>query len=226
MSPQQSARRIRRACLLFFALALSALALSALPAAAQPDTGVYGPAAPENAGFVRVFNGDASREAVELPIGPRRYGPVAFGEVTAYRPIRGGVFFLRSGGGEAELIVRPDTYTTILVGPGEVTVIADERHEDPARAQLVLYNVAGAGNMDLVVLPDEAPVFEDVPARASRSRAVNAVGVELGLRAEDAATVDLEPLELTRGDSFGIFAVSDGSGIAARIHEARVVVED
>lgn len=207
--------------LLFFALALSAL-----PAGAQSDTGVYGPAAPENAGFVRVFNGDPSREAVELPIGSRRYGPIAFGEVTAYRPIRGGVFFLRSGGGEAELIVRPDTYTTVLLGSGEINVISDERHEDPARAQLVLYNAADAGNMDLVVLPEGTPVFEDVPAGASRSRAVNAVDVELALRAEGAAAVDLERLELTRGDSFGIFVVSDGSGIAARIHEARVVIED
>lgn len=208
-------------CLLFFALALPAL-----PAAAQPDTGVYGPAAPENAGFVRVFNGDASREAVELPIGPRRYGPVAFGEVTAYRPIRGGVFLLRSGGGEAELIVRPDAYTTILLGPGEVTVISDERHDDPARAQLVLYNAAGDGGVDLVVLPDGAPVFRDVPAGEARARAVNAVTVELGLRAGGGAEVDLEPIDLTRGDSFGVFAVSDGRGIAARIHEARVVVED
>jgi hypothetical protein len=203
-----------------------ALALSALPAAGQPDTGVYGPAAPENAGFVRVFNGDPSREAVELPIGPRRYGPIAFGEVTAYRPIRGGVFLLQSGGGEAELIVRPDTYTTILLGPGEVTVVSDDRHEDPARAQLVLYNVAGAGGVDLVVLPGGAPVFQDVPAGGSRARAVNAVPVELGLRGEGDTGVDLEPVDLTRGDSFGVFVVSDGDEPTARIHEARVVVED
>ncbi len=222
MSLQQPARRIRRACLLFFALWLSAL-----PVVGQSQTGVYGPAAPENAGFVRVFNGDPSRgEAAELPVGPRRFGPIALGEVTAYRPIRGGVFLLRSGGGEAELIVRPDAYTTVLLGSEEITVISDERHEDPARAQLVLYNGADAGGVDLVVLPDGAPVFRDVPAGASRARAVNAVTVQLGLRAEDGAAVDLGPLDLTRGDSFGVFVVSEERGIAARIHEARVVVED
>ena len=221
MSPKQLAHTTRRACLLFLALSLSAVF-----AAAQSATSVYGPAAPENAGFVRVFNGDPSREAVELPIGPRRYGPIASGEVTAYRPIRGGVFLLRSGGGEAELIVRPDTYTTVLLGSEEITVVSDERHDDPARAQLVLYNGAGAGGVDLVVLPDGAPVFQDVPPGASRARAVNAVTVQLGLRAEDGAAVDLGPLDLTRGDSFGVFVVSEERGIAARIHEARVVVED
>ncbi|MFW6223743.1 MAG: alginate O-acetyltransferase AlgF [Spirochaetota bacterium] len=221
MSLQQPARRIHVPYLVLVALALTAPAATAQ----ADDAGVYGPAAPEDAGFVRVFNGDPS-EAVELPIGPRRYGPVAFGEVTAYRPIRAGVFLLRSGGEEAEIVVRPDTYTTVLIGPGEITVISDERHDDPARAQLVLYNAAAEGDVDLVVLPDGPPVFRDVAAGESRARALNAVTVELGLRTGDDVAVDLEPVDLTRGNSFAVFAVSAETGLAARIHEARVVVDD
>jgi hypothetical protein len=200
--------------------------LVAAGAAAQTDTGVYGPAAPENAGFVRVLNADGGRDTVELPIGPRRFGPVSYGEVSPYRPLRAGISLLRHGGAQAELIVRPDSYTTVVVTADDIVTIADERHTDPARAQLVLYNIADRGPLDLVVAPDGAVVFEDVGRREAARRSVNAVSVNLAVRAPDGIIDRIDGLRLTRGDSFGIFVIGDGAGTTAYVHPAEVVVDD
>ena len=205
---------------------LCVLVLLSSVAAAQTDGGVYGPAAPENAGFVRVAHADHTRGELDLPIGPRRFGPLSFGEVSPYRPLRAGIFLLRSGGAEAELIVQSDSYTTVLLGEGRITVVSDERHDDPARAQIVLYNARADGPVDLIVVPDGPPVFEGVAPGTSAARAVNAVTVRLAVRAGAVSAEPLAPIQLSRGNSFGVFVFDGESGIATRVHQARVVVGD
>jgi len=195
-------------------------------AGAQTDTGVYGPAAPENAGFVRVLHADPTRETLELPVGPRRFGPLSFGEVSPYRAFSAGISLLRSGGAQAELIVRPDSYTTVIVAAGRISTVADTRHADPARAQIVLYNAAGGAPADLLVAPDGPPVFEGVAAGESAARAVNAVPVDLAVRRGNSQVAGIDELRLTRGDSFGIFLLDGADDAVVRVHRAEVVIDE
>jgi hypothetical protein len=210
-----------------FALSLAILA-AVLPttASAQTDTGVYGPAAPENAGFVRVVNAAASAGEMELPVGPLDFGPIGFGEATPYRPLRAGISLLRSADDEAELIVRPDSYTTVLVTARGFVIAEDQRHDDPARAQLVLYNASSAGPVSLFVSPDGATVLEAVAPGSSKSRPVNAVTVDLAIRDGESVLGRPGTIRLTRGDSFGVFVLDGPDGPATRVHKATVVVEE
>jgi alginate O-acetyltransferase complex protein AlgF len=205
--------------------AVAVLALWTAPAlSAQSDGGVYGPQAPQNAGFVRLVHGAAGRGTVELPVGPLRLGPIGFGEATPYRPLRAGISVLRSGAAEAELIVRPDSYTTVILTREGFSVITDERHTDPARAQLVLYNATDLEPASLIVAPDGPPVIEGVAEGAAAPRAVNAVTVDLAVRAAGTVAARLGALRLTRGDSFAVFLLEGPDGATARVHQAEVVV--
>lgn len=206
-----------------------------MPAQDGPD--VYGPPAPRNAGFVRLLhNHDGGAGIRGFQVGSREFGALAFGEVTPYRPVRAGIYLLRRSsagdgatGGETaatELVVQPDGYSTVVLGAESIQVIRDTRHEDPARAQLVFYNL-GDVQADLRITGGEA-VFEAVPPGQSASRPVNAVTVSLealptGFDGDAPGAIASVQVELRRGESFGVVLLQGGE---LRVHRARVRLDD
>lgn len=219
---------------------------------AQDGPNVYGPPAPRNAGFVRVLHNDegaaagnegAGKAAPEtFQLGPRNFGPLGFGDMSPYRPVPAGIYLLRrraageggasgeGGGAAAELVVQGEDYTTLVLGTDAVRVMRDTRHEDPARAQLVFYNLSDAA-AELGVAEGGDPVFPAVPAGQSASRTVNAVTVRLEVRRSppgesssgDGAEAPSVQVDLRRGESFGLVLLADGE---LRVHRARVRLED
>jgi hypothetical protein len=201
-------------------------AVLAVSAAAQEAPDVYGPPAPQNAGFVRVVNAGVPGEALSVDVGPQSYGPLAFGDVSAYRPVESGIYLVQVGDARGEVIVRPEGYRTIALTNGEVEVIADTRHEDPARAQLVLYNFLDTGPAELLVAADETPVIEDVGPGAAKSRAVNAVTLVFAVRTPAGARMSAGEIELTRGDSFGVFLAPGPNAPAVFSERAGVELDE
>ena len=213
------------------------LLISGAPGVVAQDTpDVYGPPAPQSAGFVRILHNDS--RVAEIPgfqVGPREFGPVSFGDVSPYRPVRAGIYLLRrhgAGDGAAgtELVVEPEGYTTLVLGVETVRVIRDTRHEDPTRAQLVFYNFSDTP-ADLSLAEGGDSVFAGVPAGESASRPVNAVTARLVARPsppgasssrDDAARASVQ-VDLKRGESFGLVLLSNGE---LRVHRARVRLDD
>lgn len=176
-------------------------ALSAAPVAAQD--GLYAPSVPDDAALVRVVNLQEGEESPRFDVGRERFAPLPAGEVGAYRPVPPGIYILGGAGG-VEFSPEPGRFYSLVVSEGSApTVVQDEAHTDPARAQLVLYNVADAP-ADLFAAPGDTMIFEKVPSGDSEAMAVNAIEVALSVRVGGEERLRRE-LQLERGESYGIF---------------------
>lgn len=225
-------------------IALLATFFVIAPIAAQES--VYGPAAPPGAGFVRVFNAGSGEIATD--IGTVRFGPTPPGAVTPYRPVSEGLYIVQLAGRSGEVFVRSGRYATVVVGDDAVVAIDDAYHDDPAKAQIVLYNalfgsVAGYGDgaaaygdgaaASLVVVPGGDVAIAGVAPRDGSAVAVNAVDVSFAVvpdgaidrAAESDAALTVPEFTLRRGESFSIFLYGGVAGPAVTVDRARVEVE-
>ena len=168
--------------------------------------GLYAPSLPEEAALVRVVN--ATGDQLSLDIGSLRFTDVSPGAATAYRPLHGDVFVIAHDGLRVVLTPEPRTFLTIVVEQGDIRIVTDERHVDPARAQLVIYNLTSAPVAFRAVVP-ETVLIEAVDPGESASRAVNAVPVTIGAFADD-EPLYVTAVNLVRGESYTLVVLEEG----------------
>jgi alginate O-acetyltransferase complex protein AlgF len=192
-----------------------AILLILLGAGVFADT-LYGTQAPKDSAFVRFFRGIDGGGA--LDVGGRHLDPTA-GEVTPYRPVPPDIYLLQAGAQEIELIPKTGRYYTVALVTAGLLVIEDVEHTDPARAQLVLYNLLPGGQAELKTADGRTGVIPAVgPGEAGRVN-VNAVSVQLGVFGGSGPLALLGDLGLRRGASYSIFVFQKGS--AAQVVWAR-----
>ena len=170
---------------------------------------LYGAEAPKDAAFVRFFRATENTEPLEL--GSKRFDPPV-GGVTPYRPVLPDIYLLDSGGQETELIPKIGRYYTVVAVGQRILVFEDAEHTDPARAQLVVYNLLPAKRIELKTADGRTSVIAGVgPGEAGRVN-VNAVPVKLGVfGSEEPLGLPGDP-GLKRGASYSVFVFESGSG--------------
>lgn len=175
--------------------------------------GLYAPSRPEDAALVRVVNLSAEDPSRVMNIGPVSFESLEPQTAGPYRPVPRGVYILDDRDSTV-FTPEPETFVTIVLGSaspdrGEAHLFPDEPHDDPARAQLVLYNLTDR-ILSLVAVPSETVIFPEVEPGRSRAIAVNAIPVDLEIRSGDKNLHGIT-LRLSRGNSFSLFAAeSDG----------------
>lgn len=186
----------------------------------HPQDGLYAPAVPEDAALIRVVN--ATGEPLSLDLGPARY-EVDARSASAYRPLQPGIFVVSSG--DERTVVEPSAkaFLSVVVSSSGVAVFTDERHSDPARSQLVIYNV-GPNTVDFRAVSPDAVLVPDVAAGASAARVVNAIPVTVGAFVDDRAVSTAE-LELERGESYALVVTGAESEVPGFIVRAAVASE-
>ena len=165
--------------------------------------GLYAPAVPEDAALVRVIN--ATAETVSLDVGPLRFSDVAPSTATAYRPLLADVLVVSHDGAREVITAKERSFLSLVLRPGGMHVIEDERHTDPARAQLVLYNLSSSP-VSLRAIDADATIIPAVGPGESGTRVVNAVSVSLGAYTDDEQLVVTE-VDLERGESYTLVVV-------------------
>lgn len=172
--------------------------------------GLYAPSRPEDAALVRAVNASSGEYASAIDIGPLRIESLAPGEASPYHLVPAGVYMI---GGQGGTVFTPEggSFVTIVTGydPGDsrsIRLFEDVPHDDPARGQLVLYNLTDR-ELSLVAIRPETTVFEAVSAGESAAIAVNAVTVQLEIR-DDQGAVAEHTVALVRGGSHALFASS------------------
>jgi alginate O-acetyltransferase complex protein AlgF len=207
---------MNRRVILILCCLLAAAGLAGILAGA--DT-LYGTQAPKDAAFVRVFRAVEGGEALE--IGARRFAPPR-GGVTPYRPVLPDIYLLRAGGRELELIPKIRRYYTLVLTAEGLRVFEDVEHTDPARAQLVLYNLLPGEPVELKTADGRTPVIAAVaPGQAGRV-SVNPVPVQLAAFGAGGAAVVLGDPGLRRGASYSVFVFPGGSGPQALCAKAEL----
>jgi hypothetical protein len=200
---------------------LPAILLCLLSALAGADT-LYGTQAPKDAAFVRVFRAVEGGGPVE--VGARRFDPPR-GGVTPYRPVLPDIYLVRAGGQELELIPRVRRYYTLALTAEGLSVFEDVEHTDPARAQLVLYDLLPGQKVELKTEDGLTVVVAAVgPGEAGRVN-VNPVPVRLGVFGRTGPLLAIGDPGLRRGASYSVFVFPGRSTTEALCARAELTQE-
>ncbi|MBN1836536.1 MAG: alginate O-acetyltransferase AlgF [Spirochaetales bacterium] len=203
---------------------LLAVALAAGPCAAAGAQTLYGAAAPPGAAYVRLFRaaGDGARP---LALGPVRFEAAGPGSMTPYRPVPPDIYQLRSGGHSAEIIPRAGAYYTLALTAGGIRVFEDPAHTDPARAQLVLYNLSSLERVDLRTEDGKTQVIPPLAPGSADRVTVNAVPVRLAVFARGEALHPIGDPGLRRGSSYSAIVFEQEGRTAVLWVEAALLID-
>lgn len=206
-------------------LAAALAAALAVPPLAAANRSVYGPEAPGDSAFVRVVNAVPGSPPLEAELGSTRFGALAYGQASPYRPVTPDIYVFAAGSLEQELIPGAGRYYTVAALPDAVVVLEDPAHTDPARAQLFLYNLSTLPRVDLATADGKTAVVAGVKPRSSGLAVVNAVAARLAVRSGGAQLRAVGDLGLSRGSSFSVFVLGTPSSPVVLTLRAAVQVE-
>lgn len=190
---------------------LSLLVLS-FPCATGAQDGLYAPRTAGDTVFVRVVN-LSDGEYGTIDIGPIGYDAPSSGSAGDYRPVAPGIYMV--GSPEESVLFTPDpgSFATVVITPeGRMSIIPDQRHTDPARAQLVVYNFSG-GTVDFESLDPPAMLVPQVAHGASGTIVVNAIPLETAAT-RDGEILVRRRIDTERGSSYSLFVTTDTGFIA------------
>ena len=203
-------------------LGVTLAAVLCLPASAQT---LYGSRAPKDSAYVRVFRVPGQGSGRALVLGSTRFEQPDPGGVTPYRPVSPDIYQIRSDGKAAEIIPRARRYYTIALTRRGVKVYEDPAHEDPARSQLVLYNLGGLEQVGLSTEDGKTRVIGPLAPGEAQTVLVNSVPVRLGVFAGGGLLDSLGDLGLERGSSYSVFVFEQEGGSGVQWAEARLALD-
>jgi alginate O-acetyltransferase complex protein AlgF len=182
-------------------LFLLALALAA--PARGGDEGVYGPAAPPDAAFIRVFNATAQGE-LQARIGDKVLDDIpAFG-ASDFVFLPAGKYTLAAGPASEAVTLKQGRYYTAALDGKNFRLIDNDRYSNRLKALVIVYNLVDGSTLSLKTADGRA-VVENVAANSFGTREVNAVKVNLALFDGARKVSDVKPMNLERGRAFSLF---------------------
>ena len=186
------------------AVLLAGLAL--LPARAG-DEGVYGPVAPPNSAFLRVFNATAQPE-LQARIADKTLDEIpAFG-ASEFVFLPPGKYTLAVGQVSQPVTLEANKFYTAALEGKALQLLHNERYTNRLKALVIVYNLVDGSTLSLKT-PDGRPVIEDVGPNSIGSREVNAVKVNLALYDGAKKVTDVKPMNLERGRAFSLFVAGN-----------------
>jgi alginate O-acetyltransferase complex protein AlgF len=185
--------------------AITFIVLALMTRAHAADEGVYGPAAPPDSAFIRLFNAtnqqvDGARIADKLFAEVMPYGASEFTFLPA------GGYSLTVGGASQSLTLDRNKFYTAVWNGRELRLIATERFSNRMKSLVILYNLTDAPQLALKTPDGKTSVTDPVGSNAAVAREVNAVRVNLAVYDGDKKVADAKPVNLQRGKAFSLFA--------------------
>jgi len=200
--------------------------LSLAPTAGFAQNGsLYGADAPEDAGFVRVFNHRSDGAVSSLWVGATEFRQLPTGESSAYRPVTPEIHMVYLNDAFEELIAREGRYYTIVLQDDGLSIHQDPTHERADLAQILVYNLDVAGTVALKSADGATTVVDGVMSGEAGAVAVNPVAVELAVFVDDQMQAELGDIGLERGQSYAVFVSTAEGRPAARVDRAKIQVE-
>ena len=178
-------------------------------AASAQDEGLYAPAPPADAAFVRVLNAGAGELTPTL--GETAFGALDAGTVSPYRVVLQGSAELAAGDVTSTLEVEAGRFYTVLL-TDEATLLEDPALQNRAQALLLLYNVSAAP-VSLKTADGTTDVIPEVAPGAVGSTEVNAIAVAFGAFSGDAALSTFDEVQLERGAAYSTFVLPGDTAV-------------
>ena len=184
---------------------LSLLGYLALGAVLAQEEGLYAPAPPAEAAFVRVLNADTATAGEVAPtLGETTYERLPYGSVSPYRVVLQGTSEFRAGSVTASLEFEAGRFYTVTLTE-EATLSADPGLENRAQTLLLVYNASDTP-VNLKTADGSTDVIPDVPPGKVGSIEVNPISVELiAAKPGDKTPLARTSLAMTQGGTYSIF---------------------
>jgi alginate O-acetyltransferase complex protein AlgF len=186
------------------AVVLMGAALLTLRAARAGDEGLYGPAAPPGSAFVRVFNG-TSQSILDAKIGPEDFNEISPFDASEFTFLPPGNYTLSAGAVKQGVSLQADRFYTASIIGGKVQLIDNERYNNRMKALVIVYNLAGGGDLSLRTADGKTPVVDKVAPNSSGQREVNAIKAQLALFRGNDRVAPVRTVNLERGRAFSLF---------------------
>lgn len=167
------------------------------------DEALYGPAAPPDSAFVRLFNA-SSQPGVEARVADKVLLDIGPNQASEFVFLPPGSYTLTVGGKSQDVNLQKNRFYTAVLGREALNVLSVDRHANRLKTLLMLYNLVDGTQLNLRTA-DGRTVIEPVAPQNLGSRTVNAVRVDLALYDGDKRLMALKPVNLERGRAFSLF---------------------
>jgi alginate O-acetyltransferase complex protein AlgF len=178
------------------------------------DQGLYAPAPPADAAFVRVLHTVPETDTLDSDIGGTTFETLSYGDVSVYRVVVQGEATVRAGefGSLSELgellAFEAGHFYTVVLGD-EATLFQDPVLENRAQTLLVLYNLSSE-TAGLKTADGETDVIAKVAPGEVGSVPVNPIAVAFGAFAGDTALTTFDEVQLERSAAYSTFVLPEG----------------
>jgi alginate O-acetyltransferase complex protein AlgF len=167
------------------------------------DEGVYGPAAPPDSAFLRVFNGTAQPE-IDAHVADKTLDDITAYGASEFVFLPPGQYTLSAAGVNQPITLKSGRYYTAALDGKAFKLIDNDRYSNHLKALLIVYNLVDGSSMS-VRTGDGRPVVDKIAPSSFGSREVNAVKVNLALFDGGKKVTDVKPITLERGRVFSLF---------------------
>ena len=172
------------------------------------DDGLYDPAPPPNAAFVRIVHARQVAGTISPDLAGKPLEALSFQQASAYVVVPEGQREAALGAGDATSFdaVAGGFYTLAALDGGS-TVITDPINRNLAKTLVSIYNLCGAEQVSLRTADGATTVVDGVAAGQVGYRAVNPISVDLAAFMGDQSVQAFPGLQLERGAAYSVFVM-------------------
>ncbi len=190
-------------------------------ARAAEDEGLYAPAPPAGAAFVRFLDVTSGPKALTLQLADQKFNAPK-GGASPYRVVMQGEQTATLGPSSLPVTLFAGYFYSVIArgvsSAPTLSVLPDPASGDPAKAQLVLYNFTDREALRLATADGKTTILPAVAQGANGSRAVNPLQVTLGVgEAGGSMLAGVAPVQLERGLTYSVIASGSGKEIQATL---------
>lgn len=178
-------------------------ALAAGPVRAG-DEGLYGPVAPPDSAFVRVFN--ATPTSVEnAAVGSEDFNDVLGYEASGFVFLPPGGYTLTVGSAKQQVTLRKNRYYTAVYEDGKIKMLDNDRYTNHLKALVIVYNLLDGIELSLRTADGKTAVIDKVAPNSYGTREVNPVRTQLALFKGQQRLAPVRQVAFERGKAFSLF---------------------
>lgn len=185
---------------------MTLLALVLLPTAVfAGEEDLYAPVPPADSAFVRAVNLTGKADQA-IQIDSSKFPASSESMVSDYIIVKQGKHDVVFGDHKQTADIEAKQYYTIAANAdGSIKVLKDALVENPAKAMIYFYNFSTAADAALASPSHKATVFEKIAPLNAAYRDINAVNLDLAVKADGKDVTTLEKVELKRQMATSVF---------------------
>ncbi|MGL4608594.1 MAG: alginate O-acetyltransferase AlgF [Trueperaceae bacterium] len=171
------------------------------------ENGLYAPAPPADAAFVRILHAAPDADAIRATVGAVSYDELGFGAASSYKVVLQGAQTLTAGEVTSDLEVAAGKFYTLAITASGVMMLEDAVSTNRAKALVIMYNLTDIPSVDLKTADSTTEVLMGVAPGTQKSIEVNGITVDLVALSGDVELGAFPGTTLEREAAYSVFVL-------------------